>query len=94
MCGAWSYNTEELECYLHTVNSCCGQKGKQESSSGWISGYYCPKCWSTKKGADCPCSVNNRQDIPGCRIAQSNSGANDPYYTSSSVSKHKILNDS
>jgi len=83
MCGAWSYNTEELECNLHTVNSCCGQKAKQKPSSGWISGYYCPNCWSTGKGAECPCSLKERHSIPGCSIAQS-AGANDPYYTSPS----------
>jgi len=83
MCGAWSFNEEELQCYLHTVDSCCGQKGKQEESLGWTSGYYCAKCWSTGPGDECPCSLKERHSIPGCSIAQS-AGANKPEYGSPS----------
>ena len=34
MCGAWSYDNFEGVCYLHTVDSCCGQFGKRETISG------------------------------------------------------------
>jgi hypothetical protein len=34
VCGAWSYDNFEGVCYLHTVDSCCGQLGKRETISG------------------------------------------------------------
>ena len=34
MCGAWSYDNFEGVCYLHTVESCCGQFGKRETIPG------------------------------------------------------------
>merc|ERR1711976_1012296 len=80
-CGAWSYNDAEGECYLHTANACCGQKGKEESNSDWISGYFCIKCWSTEAGADCPCSLQKRLEGQlGCSLAQSSGAADDPQY--------------
>jgi len=80
-CGAWSYNDLEGECYLHTADACCGQKGKQVSTSGWISGYFCIKCWSTEAGAECPCSLQKRLEGQlGCYLAQSSGAADDPQY--------------
>jgi len=64
-CGAWSFDKEEETCYLHTVESCCGQKGKRKRDSNWDSGYVCHKCWSTKRGTDCPCPLKERQIAPG-----------------------------
>ena len=57
-CGAWSFDGSANQCYLHSVDACCDQLEKQEASSTWISGYYCPVCWSTKNY--CPCSVAKR----------------------------------
>jgi len=59
-CGAWSYDKKELICYLHTVDSCCGQFGKREINEDFVSGYACNACWSTKSGTECPCSVEDR----------------------------------
>ena len=86
-CGAWSYNDAEGECYLHTANACCGQKGKEESNSDWISGYFCIKCWSTEAGAECPCSLRKRLEGQlGCSLAQSSGAADDPQYKNPTVS--------
>lgn len=63
-CGAWSFDDAEGICFIHTVDSCCGQMGKRERNSTWISGYACHKCWSTKKGTDCPCPQSERQEAP------------------------------
>ena len=50
---------EEELCYLHTVNSNCGQFDKREEISDWISGYNQQnKCWSTRN--DCPCDLKTR----------------------------------
>lgn len=58
-CGAWSFHKEEELCYLHTVNSNCGQFDKREEISDWISGYNQQnKCWSTRN--DCPCDLKTR----------------------------------
>ena len=62
-CGAWSFDTVNLKCFFHTVNSCCGQFGKREKSAQWISGYSCKTCWSTKSGTDCPCSLDDRLTV-------------------------------
>merc|ERR1712129_633123 len=64
LCGAWSFDNAEGKCYLHTVDGCCGQFGKQEANSDWISGYVCPHCWSTKGNTDCPCTIKERAVIP------------------------------
>jgi len=63
-CGAWSFDKEEELCYIHTVESCCGQFGKRKKDPNWVSGYACHKCWSTKRGTDCPCSIKDRQEVP------------------------------
>ena len=60
LCGAWSFDNNEEICYLHTIDGCCGQYGKREVNSDWISGYVCPQCWSTLTGTDCPCSLKDR----------------------------------
>jgi len=73
-CGAWSFDKENLLCYLHTVDSCCGQFGKRENDNNFISGYVCPICWSTKAGTGCPCSVKDRTEVPGTK--HSTGGAN------------------
>ena len=62
-CGAWSFDTVNLKCFIHTVNSCCGQFGKREEVTEWISGYSCEKCWSTKRNTDCPCSLKERLQV-------------------------------
>ena len=59
-CGAWSFDTSNSNCYLHSVISCCGQFGKRQINPEWISGYSCNKCWSTKRRTDCPCSEEDR----------------------------------
>merc|ERR550534_1085047 len=64
LCGAWSFDNAEGKCYLHTVDGCCGQFGKQEANSDWISGYVCPHCWSTKGNTTCPCTIKERAVIP------------------------------
>lgn len=33
-CGSWSFDSSEGICYIHTVDSCCGQFGKREDVSG------------------------------------------------------------
>ena len=33
-CGSWSFDSSEGICYLHNVDSCCGQFGKREDISG------------------------------------------------------------
>jgi len=63
-CGAWSFDKEEESCYLHTVESCCGQFGKRARDPNWVSGYVCHKCWSTKRGTDCPCPIEERTMAP------------------------------
>jgi len=63
-CGAWSFDKEEEICYIHTVESCCGQFGKRKKDPDWVSGYVCHKCWSTKRNTDCPCSIQERQQVP------------------------------
>ena len=88
LCGAWSFDNIEGKCYLHTVDGCCGQFGKQEANSDWISGYVCPHCWSTKGNTDCPCNIEARAVIP--KTAHG-AGGQSPLHATSSVSKLKIL---
>jgi len=89
VCGAWSYDNFEGLCYLHTVDSCCGQFGKRETISGFTSGYVCRHCWSTKAKTDCHCSVKQRTQMPGTRHS---SGAKQPLHNSatSELSVHEI----
>jgi len=85
-CGAWSFDTFEEVCYLHTVESNCGQFGKRKRDSEWISGYSSNnKCWSTKAGTDCPCSVKDRLTVqrPG---TQHGAGGKAPLHATSSGS--------
>merc|ERR1719266_1948359 len=89
MCGAWNFNKDDGTCLLHTADSCCGQRGKQENNPDWISGYVCSACWSTEAGTDCHCSLEKRQKGQlGCAgIAQNGNGAGeDPQYTSATSS--------
>jgi len=58
-CGSWSFDNSARICYLHTVDSCCGQFGKRKSFPGFTSGYTCKYCWSTKPKTDCPCSIEH-----------------------------------
>ena len=37
-CGAWSFDETKGVCYLHTVDSCCGQREKQETNPQFTSG--------------------------------------------------------
>ena len=60
LCGAWSFDNTKGRCYLHTIDGCCGQYGKREVNSDWISGYVCRQCWSTLRDTDCPCSIRER----------------------------------
>jgi len=57
-CGAWSFDAVTETCYLHNVDACCGQRGKQEEELAFISGYNCPCCWSTRN--ECPCDLKER----------------------------------
>jgi len=57
-CGAWSFNAATETCYLHNVDACCNQRGKQEEDLEFISGYNCPCCWSTRN--ECPCELEER----------------------------------
>merc|ERR1712141_647357 len=59
VCGAWSFDAVNQVCYLHNIDACCGQRGKQEEDLAFISGYNCPCCWSTYN--ECPCDLNERQ---------------------------------
>jgi len=68
-CGSWSFDSSEEICYLHTVDSCCGQFGKRERNSSFTSGYTCQYCWSTKANTDCPCSLKERSEKPRTRHA-------------------------
>ena len=86
MCGAWSFDTVEEVCYIHTVDSCCGQFGKRVQDSEWISGYACHRCWSTLEGTECPCPVEERNVLPVISTAF-NSGGRSPFHETSSVSK-------
>jgi len=85
-CGAWSFDETKGVCYLHTVDSCCGQREKQETNPQFTSGYYCNHCWSTKN--DCPCDLKERLKVPlteECKGVNqhSNEGAVTPQLTSS-----------
>jgi len=73
-CGSWSFDKNEGICYLHSVDSCCGQFGKRERNSGFTSGYTCQYCWSTKANTDCPCSIKDRSQRS--EIAHSSGGDN------------------
>jgi hypothetical protein len=79
----------EGKCYLHTVDSCCGQFGKKEANLDWTSGYVCPRCWSTLSGTDCPCAIDERAVIP--KTAHG-AGGKSPKHATSSVSKLNYLN--
>jgi len=60
-CGAWSFDKFEEVCFLHNVDSLCGQFGKRQKDSEWVSGYSSNnRCWSTKAGTECPCTVAER----------------------------------
>merc|ERR1712018_1017502 len=37
---------------------CCGQFTKREPEPGFVSGYVCKSCWSTR--GECPCTVEER----------------------------------
>ena len=37
-CGAWSFDETKGVCFLYTVNSCCGQREKQETNLQFTSG--------------------------------------------------------
>lgn len=91
-CGAWSYNTEDQECYLHNVNACCGQFGKREKNYKFVSGYLCNGCWSTKNGTDCPCTAEERNPNKDGSGHSSGGGAVDPTFQTSagSLSVHTI----
>ena len=82
-CGAWSFDKENLECYMHTVESCCGQFGKRETNPNFVSGYVCRDCWSTKAGTDCPCGLGERTEKPGTAHS---SGAKHPLHQTATVS--------
>ena len=91
LCGAWSFDNAEGKCYLHTVDACCGQFGKQEANPDWISGYVCPHCWSTKGETDCPCTINERTVVPKtANGAGGNAAVGNLQFITSSVRKLKI----
>ena len=80
-CGAWSFDASTNHCYLHSVDACCGQHEKREEASSWISGYYCPECWSTRN--ECPCTLYDRAGKPSPLFVASGERATS---TSSAVS--------
>jgi len=80
ICGAWSFNSLNGHCFLHTVDACCGQLDKQVKEDGYISGYVCPHCWSTRK--KCPCTLDIRQNCATCS-AHSSSGGTEIIQTTS-----------
>merc|ERR1711894_75624 len=75
-CGAWSYDKVSALCYLHTVDSCCGQFTKRELVPGFMSGYVCKSCWSTR--GECPCTVEERLKKTG--TAHSTGGGTEPLH--------------
>jgi len=75
-CGSWSFDNSEEICYLHSINSCCGQFGKREKNSDFTSGYNCQRCWSTKANTDCPCSREDEVEAQWCGTAHSSGGDN------------------
>ena len=87
-CGAWSYNKQEGVCFLHNVDSCCGQFGKRINNSQFISGYHCTVCWSTKQGTECPCDVEDRTQEPG---SAHSTGASKPLHLTPTVNTFPIL---
>jgi len=80
-CGAWSFDDIEGVCYLHNLDSCCGQKEKQEPNVNFISGFICPACSSTKH--ECPCSIIDRKSH--CNSAQSSGAHETEYNTAASL---------
>jgi len=81
-CGAWSFDDLNGLCYLHTIDACCGQVGKRQPDTNFISGYHCPQCSSSQN--DCPCSLKQR--LKGdfdCSSTEFGDGATTPEYTSS-----------
>ena len=60
LCGAWTFNHNNSQCYLFSSNACCGQLEKREPDSDSISGYTCLKCWSTHN--ECPCGLKKREE--------------------------------
>jgi len=67
---------------MHTVDSCCGQFGKREDNSNFISGYVCRNCWSTKAKTECPCGLEKRTEKPGTAHS---SGANHPKHNAATA---------
>ena len=86
LCGAWSFDTSEDICYLHNIDSCCGQFGKRVQKVDFISGYSCTHCWSTKKNTDCPCSADDRKEIPAGTTGHGSGGKSPEYATASVIS--------
>jgi len=76
-CGSWSFDKSEKICYLHSVDSCCGQFGKREINSGFTSGYNCQECWSTKANTDCPCSLEDGRQEGLCPSGTAHSSGSD-----------------
>jgi len=81
-CGAWSYDASRQTCFLHTVNSCCGQRQKHEENLDFVSGYTC-FCWSTHN--QCPCKLEDLQKGLNQNETAHSSGATKPLYASSAA---------
>jgi len=89
-CGAWSYDKENENCFLHTVDACCGQKKKQVKRSSFVSGYYCNHCWSSIDDSFCDskCSLKDRlKPYPdACEgVGEESAGAVSSQFTSSAT---------
>merc|ERR1712156_873617 len=82
-CGAWSYDKVYSLCYLHTVESCCGQFTKREPEPGFVPGYVCKACWSTR--GECPCSVGERLTKTGTAHSSGSGGKPPIHLTSTGV---------
>ena len=80
-CGAWSFDDFEGICYLHTVDSCCGQLGKRKEDANFISGYNCHK-YSSSIG-ECPGTLRDR--VGGC-TSEYGDPATTPQYLTPTVS--------
>ena len=89
ICGAWSFDAVKGHCFLHNVDACCGQLDKQVKEEGFVSGYACPHCWSTRN--DCPCKFSFRQHCDTCS-AQNTAGGSKPIHSTSAVRLLSFLN--
>ena len=75
-----------MQCYLYSVNSCCNQLDKRIKKDNYISGFNCPKCWSTV--GECPCSDKDLRDGIQTQFA---SGAVSTRYATATVCTYSSI---